>query len=240
MTLEHTEPHDKNQAPRGGLQLRAMFSTDPVKACPKLELVCPELRDMDHDTAEGFLEIAKDRIKETLREMRKASPDGTITCYFIQPKPGYKADRITLVGDSQLLLKIAQRHGDLNMGQPKEKEPTYEPSVAFKTIATKELLGEVYRSSPNRHVVVAIEVKPKYHGLTMNQLEDTIATATKRENGQRLEVYVDGTRPLDPTHHVLYLEGKLKDIDTIAAQFAKCCATNIHHLKEQQASPSIA
>ena len=97
MTQEFTAPDYIDHRQRGGLKLRPMFSSK--NGVTMLELVCPELRKLDRETTDGFLDIVRDRMNDTLRDMRRASPDGKIDCHLVAPKPGYKLDRITLKGD---------------------------------------------------------------------------------------------------------------------------------------------
>lgn len=230
MTNEQNEPYYKDHAARGGLKLRAMFSTDAAGR-NTLELVCHELRTMDADCAEGFLALASDRINETRKQMRSASPDGKIDCVMVGTKPGHKPDRITLKGDNDLLLEIANKHGDLQMS--KEKPATYAPSEAFKAIADKKLLRDVEHYGPDYRVEFAIQLKPKFHAKSLEAMEALI-----NQNGKPYGVGVNATRPYDPARHALYIDGPLQHVAAIAAEFGSKAAVNINALMSHDRSPA--
>lgn len=224
MTHEYTEPHYKDHETRGGLKLRAMFSTDRMGR-NTLELVCPALRGMDADMVEGFLEITKDRINETIRDLRAESPDGRIDCRLIDPKPGYKPDRITLKGDNTYLLHIANKHGDLHMA----KEPNYQAPMAFKTIADNEVVRDAESSDPKRDVRFAIQLKQAYRAKGIEELTSMINASGKAHG-----VTIDELRPYDPKIGALYITGPLEHTAAIATQFGSRCATNIKTLMESR------
>lgn len=224
MTQEFTEPHYKDHDMRGGLKPYAMFSTDAMGR-NTLELVYPELRKMDTDTAEGFLEIAKDHIRETMSAMRKASPDTKLDCYLIAPRPGYKLDRITLKGDNARLLEIAHQYGELHMA----KEPNYKATQAFKAISNENFIRDVEYLAPNSNVTFAVQIKPQYRHKSQTDVTDMINTG-----GKSVGVSVEVTRAYDTGISALYINGPLEHVANIATQFGSRCAPNIKGLTEER------
>lgn len=230
MTDEQTKPHYIDQQVRGGWKLHATFVTDPMGR-NTMQLVCPELRGLTPEESGDFLENAVFMIKYIMG-------DQSLDCQLLPTKPGYKRDKIVIVGPNEDLIKIAQGvHAMSEMEAPAAPEWTKANTDArrsmllqsFASKATPQLLRTLGVTDPSAYVSMHIQLKDVR---TAPDPQSSLTAQIDRldKEGHAVNVHVCTDKPVEPSTGIVKITGPMKDLVRIAMKYGEACGTNYKDL----------